>query len=155
MTASSATDGKTCRACREVKTQDEFGFDRRTKDGRTVRCLACLSSKQQRWRTSNRTRERRSVYGRSLLRNYGITLETYEDMLVAQGGLCAACCHAETARNRDGTPRRLHVDHDHASRQVRGLLCSGCNIVLGTLKIGPTPSLSSYLKEWGKDLSSR
>lgn len=49
-----------------------------------------------------------------------ITDEEYERRLSDQGGGCAIC-HA--------TPktRRLHVDHDHKTGRVRGLLCFGCN----------------------------
>jgi hypothetical protein len=46
----------------------------------------------------------------------GVTTEQYETMLAAQGGGCAIC----------GNPpktRRLDVDHDHRTGQVRGLLC--------------------------------
>ncbi len=55
----------------------------------------------------------------------GITDEGYAAMLAEQGGGCAIC---------GSTPktRRLHVDHDHASGRVRGLLCHRCNRALPT-----------------------
>lgn len=53
----------------------------------------------------------------------GFTLTDYSAMLAAQGGGCAIC----------GAPpklRRLHVDHDHKTNRVRGLLCYRCNKAL-------------------------
>lgn len=46
-------------------------------------------------------------------------------MLKVQGGACAIC------RRATGKTRRLAVDHDHQSGQVRGLLCKPCNRLLG------------------------
>lgn len=50
----------------------------------------------------------------------GVSDEQYERLLAAQGGHCALC---------PSTPksRRLHVDHEHRSGKVRGLLCHRCN----------------------------
>lgn len=55
----------------------------------------------------------------------GVTDEQYERLLAAQGGRCALC---------PATPktRRLHVDHEHRSGLVRGLLCHRCNRGLPT-----------------------
>lgn len=55
----------------------------------------------------------------------GITDADYFALLKAQGGHCAIC---------PSTPktRRLHVDHDHATGAVRGLLCHRCNRALPT-----------------------
>lgn len=55
-----------------------------------------------------------------LRRLYGITAEQYDEMLEAQGGVCAIC-------ERPPGKQRLNVDHDHKTGLVRGLLCWECN----------------------------
>lgn len=51
-----------------------------------------------------------------------------------QDGRCAICRH----EFRTGTRRGVHVDHDHETRRVRGLLCGPCNTALGGLKDDPS-----------------
>ena len=53
---------------------------------------------------------------------YGITIETYNEMVAATGGRCPIClCRV----------RKWCVDHDHLTGKVRGVLCSVCNYGLG------------------------
>ncbi|MGH9178293.1 MAG: endonuclease VII domain-containing protein, partial [Acidimicrobiales bacterium] len=60
-----------------------------------------------------------------LKRTYGITPEVYDELLARQEGVCAIC-------RRQPTPGiSLHVDHDHDSGRIRGLLCFRCNNALG------------------------
>ena len=54
-----------------------------------------------------------------LRRLYGITLRQYDLMLKRQKGVCAIC--------RRVPKSVLHVDHDHKTLRVRGLLCYYCN----------------------------
>ncbi len=68
-----------------------------------------------------------AVARRHQLRQYGMTLDDYDAMLAAQGGVCAICGSAEPG----GSGGRFAVDHDHATGDVRGLLCAKCNTGLG------------------------
>ena len=68
-----------------------------------------------------------------LKQNYGITLEQYNQMFAEQKGLCAICGKKETTKNQYGL-RQLSVDHNHNTGQVRSLLCSNCNLLLGCAK---------------------
>lgn len=60
---------------------------------------------------------------------YGMTLGDYKALLEAQGGKCAIC-----GTTNPGKGTRLHVDHDHTSGRVRGLLCNNCNRGIGLLQ---------------------
>jgi hypothetical protein len=51
---------------------------------------------------------------------FGLSSDDYDVLLAAQDGRCAICL----ARPRK---RRLHVDHDHRTGTIRGLLCIRCN----------------------------
>lgn len=75
---------------------------------------------------------------------YGLTQEEYEKLLCDQGGVCAnPACHTP-----DNNGRTLHVDHDHETGRVRGLLCFSCNVVLGKVRDDPATlrGLIAYLE---------
>ncbi len=61
---------------------------------------------------------------------YGITLADYDRMFEEQNGRCWMC---QRPGNKFGRGRmgRLHVDHNHKTGKVRGLLCYCCNGILG------------------------
>ncbi len=58
---------------------------------------------------------------------YGLTIQDYDELLDTQGGVCAIC----------SSEAKLVVDHDHATDEVRGLLCHSCNLALGHLQDDP------------------
>ncbi len=57
---------------------------------------------------------------------YGITKEQYDNFLLKQNNRCAIC----KTSNPKGSGS-WHVDHDHQTLKVRGLLCNNCNLGLG------------------------
>ncbi|WP_328297774.1 endonuclease VII domain-containing protein [Streptomyces sp. NBC_00435] len=62
-----------------------------------------------------------------LLLNYGITEAEPDAMIAAQGGVCILCRESPAD----------HVDHDHRTGKVRGVLRFGCNAGIGQLKDRP------------------
>lgn len=57
-----------------------------------------------------------------LIRTYGITLDQYNEMLEAQGGGCGIC-----GKTPEEEGKALAVDHNHETREIRGILCQYCN----------------------------
>lgn len=72
---------------------------------------------------------------RYLQRKYGITEADYENLLSVHSGVCWIC-------GRGPKTRRLHVDHDHKTGRVRGLLDWKCNTLLQ--HAGDNPAILRY-----------
>ncbi len=66
---------------------------------------------------------------KALRRAYGITMEVYDAMFKQQNGVCKICKQTERGRYKN-----LAVDHNHATGEVRGLLCRRCNLGLAYLE---------------------
>jgi hypothetical protein len=69
-----------------------------------------------------------------IMRNYGLAKGDFERMLDEQQNKCAICGFEF---HDEGKSTRPHIDHCHNSGDVRGLLCSLCNIGLGHFKDDP------------------
>ena len=85
------------------------------------------------WWESNKERSRLLTRSAKLKRDFGITLEDYDNMFQNQDGCCAIC-----GEHQDSFKIRLAVDHCHNTGKVRGLLCLSCNAGIGNLKDSPT-----------------
>jgi ferric-dicitrate binding protein FerR (iron transport regulator) len=84
------------------------------------------NASMKRWAASNPEKKRAYARAQALKKKYGLTEEAYEKLLLDQMLACAIC---------KVIPRkRLHVDHDHTTGRVRGLLCLRCNTLVGFLE---------------------
>jgi hypothetical protein len=93
-------------------------------------------SRQRRTDAAYRARER----DQDRRRRYGLPPGEYDALLVAQDGRCGVCMEPFAP---DSVP---HVDHDHDSGRVRGLLCRRCNRAIGFF--GDDPELLAAAWEW-------
>lgn len=66
-----------------------------------------------------------------MARTYKITIRMYRLLLEFQFGRCWGC------RRATGKARRLSVDHNHRTGEVRMLLCNTCNNVVGHFRDDP------------------
>lgn len=72
---------------------------------------------------------------------YGIQADEYELLKKNQNGHCGIC----------KKKTKLYVDHDHETNEIRGLLCSKCNLGLGHFSddCDTLESAIDYLKKGG------
>jgi hypothetical protein len=96
-------DFKTCGSCQKLLPVSEFWRAVGMRDGFQSECKKCRKDRVRGIR-------------------YGLERGKYDLMLERQGGCCAVCSRVEDS---------LHVDHDHTTNKVRGLLCSNCNTAIG------------------------
>lgn len=122
--ASTITKGtKTCSTCKCELPLGVFTLNKRQPDGYHYRCKVCDQSHKQ-------------------LRNYGITQVQKDEMLAAQGGVCAIC-----GTDSPGSTG-WHTDHCHDSLKVRGILCIRCNRVIGIANEDPVilRTMAAYIE---------
>ena len=118
-----------CGAC-----GDKYEIKRALKKGATPRCPECsrpeYNARARKAAYHTRPQYKANSRAWQLLNYYGLTVERFEQMATAQGGVCGIC---------KGPPDGSHlvVDHCHQTNRVRGLLCGKCNRAIGTLGDDP------------------
>ena len=98
-----------------------------------------LPESVQKWKAYNQSRR---CFIRHLSRKYNVTWEQWETLIIGQCGYCAAC---------EKQLIRYHIDHDHKTLRVRGVLCPQCNLALGAAFDSPVVlrSLANYVERTG------
>jgi hypothetical protein len=128
---------------RKRYAEDPVYRARRIANGR-----ACRNRNRERVNAKRRERYATDPEYRALKRSwrlkseYDLTQQEFDAILSRQGGACGIC-----ERPFSKTPC---IDHCHLTRQVRGLLCHGCNVMLGHLKDNPAFAYKAgaYLERW-------
>jgi hypothetical protein len=67
-----------------------------------------------------------------LKKRYGLTINDVRNMYNDQCGHCLLC--ENVLEDYEGKGRDTHIDHCHEFGHVRGLLCRGCNLVIGRIE---------------------
>jgi hypothetical protein len=109
------------------------------------RCRLCANSDSRKWHTSKSKAALALMHRKSnLKKNYGLTLENYDNLFKFQSGYCLGC-----NRHQNQLNHKLNVDHNHITGKIRGLLCIGCNRALGFVEENRHTliNLANYLKE--------
>jgi len=76
------------------------------------------------WKKRNIESVREKGFAYHIEKTYGLSVDQYNKMLKNQNGVCAIC-----KKNK-----KLWIDHNHSTGEVRGLLCPSCNSLIGYLE---------------------
>lgn len=106
---------KTCRVCSLHAANNKFVKNENI-------CKPCNVEEVRRWYKENPDKVAATHRKAALKKNYGITPEQWDEMFENQKGCCAIC-----DRHQDMFKKRLAVDHNHETGEIRGLLCAYCN----------------------------
>ncbi|MGN9810307.1 endonuclease VII domain-containing protein [Micromonospora sp. BQ11] len=113
-----------CPDCGETKALEAFPRNRSDRGGYGRYCKPCHNErgKESKLRLHGGSREYH------LRRRYGVGQKEFDELLAEQNGVCAIC----------GGEDPQHLDHDHRTGWVRGILCFNCNGGLGQFRDSPT-----------------
>lgn len=138
-----------CTICKKLKIDELFhkNSSPRCVKSRRGRCYVCKECSSQRYKdpsgrgkeTSRKAKLKKKISdpvgfsissrGTHLKAKYGIDHSEYERILQLQNGRCAIC-----KTKNPGGRGLFHVDHDHITGKIRGLLCLMCNAGLGMFR---------------------
>jgi Recombination endonuclease VII len=163
---------KPCSKCKTVRPLDDFPPRKGLKSGRGYVCRICLQASRvarqgavkKLYAGSYEFRRKRAAYYKKWadahpeyrkqmrrifdLGKKGLTPKDYDDLLAQQDNGCWIC---------GGPPTRtpyLHIDHNHETMVVRGLLCDSCNLALGKFQDSPV-LLRRAIEYLGRDTGFR
>lgn len=89
-----------------VRTSDNTVIRPDRHGTQSVRCMDCERENKKKMR-------------------YGLSADQWLELFLSQGKCCAVCKTAAPGA------KGWHVDHDHKTELVRGIVCASCNKALG------------------------
>jgi hypothetical protein len=127
---------------REHYKQNKELFSQRARDYRKRNKARVNERDKQRYKVNNGKVQARK---RNLVKRFGITWDDYRIKWIEQNGCCDIC-----GRYQTDLTKALAVDHNHQTKQIRGLLCGDCNTGIGLLKEDSTVlrQAADYIDKW-------
>lgn len=128
---------KICTKCGTSKPSgDYYKAKKGQRAGKIIMpCKTCIKKKHKKWREGKgyeKHRENNRVQSWKAQGIKEMTIARYNEMYEAQEGRCAIC-GGDNGVMCIGK-KHFCVDHDHKTGQIRGLLCSRCNWLVGLME---------------------
>lgn len=126
---------KKCTKCFQEKVEALFSIRNKRTNVRRNICKPCSNAARRSspnfglWHKNNKDHLQKYMRNFDLKRHYGLTQDDFNQLLDSQGRMCQIC-----RVTKPGGRGRFHIDHDHKTSKIRGLLCTNCNVMLGNSK---------------------
>lgn len=121
-------DSKYCARCNKIKLEKEFNKNKYEPSGLCCYCKVCDKERRD-WKGRILTDKQKDNQSKQQRRKkYNLTTKELDYLLSV--GKCEICGEIETNLSKP-----LHIDHNHTTKQVRGILCLQCNTAIGSLKV--------------------
>lgn len=124
------TGTRVCKVCNRRQPMERYHFAGNVKYRRRT-CKKCCEDRRQLWRQNHPDKASKRDRDRARKLKYGIMPDDFDLLLLDQEYRCKIC----DTRLAGGT---THVDHDHKTGRIRGLLCFNCNVAIGHLRDDPS-----------------
>ena len=141
-----AGEHRVCTVCGELKLLTDFNF----RKGKVYRseCRVCQNAYCKKHYDENLKHDKNKRKGKMLKHYFGMSLDDFNRMVKDQKGKCKVCGDDLVLG------KATHVDHDHKTGKVRGILCKSCDNGLGWYeKLGP--KFKIYLEQSAKQTKKR
>lgn len=148
---------KQCSKCYEVKPLSSF-----YPQGKEAKCRPCVSEiRRETYRRHRnvvllrvakyRKENPEKIRDTKLRQAYGVGSDYFDAKLKEQGGVCAVCRRNVKSIWR-GKETHMALDHDHTTKEPRGVLCIKCNRALGLLEDNHQSiiNLADYIRKYKK-----
>ena len=136
-----------CTKCLESKPISQFYKESKIPRGYRYNCKTCEAPRFKKYREENRelVNTARLNWSRKNQRNF--PPELFEQRFAEQNDSCAIC-KSPNAGGRGA----FHADHNHKTKQPRGVLCHNCNVALGNFQDDPEilQTAIEYLKKYAE-----
>lgn len=136
-----------CNKCNKVKPVTDFFKESKEKRGYRYACKECEKSRFIKYNQENKDKRRKASLNSRRKLHANFPPDLFNKRFEEQGNVCAIC-KSQTAGGRG----EFHADHDHETKQPRGILCHNCNIALGNFKdnIEFLMAAVEYLKKYSE-----
>lgn len=117
-----------CKECRKLYMHSHYNNNKDHFKKKAKQWMIDNPEKYKQYAKTSKKTHKHINRDKYLQRKFGITLQEFDCLSIAQNHVCKICNQPERVN------KNLAVDHCHETGKIRGLLCTSCNTALGLFR---------------------